>query len=95
MRIAAGLVGAVLGSIFGVVIGLLVAIVTTHNDPLGILFIGIGTMLAGVLFGSIGGAIAGLRLFYRSGDPTERGRSTGGRPVRRLHGGRSRPTRIR
>ena len=75
MRVAAGLVGAVLGSIFGVVIGLLVAIVTTHNDPLGILFIGIGTMLAGVLFGSIGGAIAGLRLFYRSGDPTERGRT--------------------
>jgi hypothetical protein len=74
MRVVAGLLGAVLGSILGLVIGLLVAIVTTPNDLLGIFFIGFGTIPAGVLFGSIVGAVAGLRLFFRSGDATERGR---------------------
>ena len=74
MRVVAGLVGAVLGSILGVVAGLLVAIVTTPNDLLGIFFIGLGTIPGSVLFGSIVGAVAGLRLFFRSGDATERGR---------------------
>jgi len=57
MRVVAGLIGAVLGTIIGVVIGLLAAIVTTHNDLFGIFFIGICTVPAGALLGSILGAV--------------------------------------
>ena len=74
MRVAAGLIGAVLGTIIGVVIGLLAAILTTHNDLFGILFMGMCTVPAGVLLGSIIRGIAGLRLFYFSGEATGRGR---------------------
>ncbi len=74
MRVVAGLIGAVLGTIIGVVIGLLAAIVTTHNDLFGIFFIGICTVPAGALPGSILGAVAGLRLLYVSGETKERRR---------------------
>ena len=74
MRVVAGLIGAVLGTIIGVVIGLVAAIITTHNDLFGILFIGMFTVPAGVLLGSIIGRIAGQRLFYFSGEATGRGR---------------------
>jgi len=74
MRVVAGLIGAVLGTIIGVVIGLLAAIVTTHNDLFGIFFIGICTVPADALLGSILGAVAGLRLLYVSGETKERRR---------------------
>jgi hypothetical protein len=74
MRVVAGLIGAALGTIIGVVIGLLAAILTTHNELFGILFIGMCTVPAGVLLGSIIGGIAGSRLFYFSGEATGRGR---------------------
>jgi len=74
MRVVAGLIGAVLGTSIGVVIGLLAAILATHNELFGILFIGMCTVPAGVLLGSILGGIAGSRLFYFSGHATGRGR---------------------
>ena len=73
MRVVAGLIGAVLGTSIGVVIGLLAAILATHNELFGILFIGMCTVPAGVLLGSILGGIAGSRLFYFSGEAKGRG----------------------
>ena len=70
MRVLAGIIGGVLGSITGAVIGLVAAMITTHAELFGMFFIGICTVPAGALLGSILGAIAGIRLFYVSDETT-------------------------
>jgi hypothetical protein len=62
MRILTAVVGGVFGIVIGVVIALFATIMLTHNEPFGVIFIGMLIAPLGLIFGGSMGVLTGLRL---------------------------------
>jgi len=62
VRVLAAIFGGVFGIIIGVMIALFATVMLTHNEPFGVIFIGMLIAPLGLVFGGAMGALAGLQL---------------------------------